>query len=104
MWLVSELRLRIVLLQFAVQGGFSDSEKPRRRELIAARFLERAHNGAAFEFIQGQEFVILRQPLSTSILQIRWQIAGMQDRSGTQGHGTLDGILELPDVPGPIVG
>src|SRR5262249_8523479 len=59
---------------------------------------------AALQFFEGKDFVFFGNAFGGRILQIGRQIRSLEDGSGAEGDGALDGIFEFADVAGPIVG
>lgn len=60
--------LHVVLFQFAVQGGFSNSQHARRGQFIAGSFAKGFQDGAPFQFVQGKNFIAIGDPLTGSVM------------------------------------
>src|SRR5579859_823374 len=96
--------LHLILLELPVEGGLSNAEHACRRQLVSARFPERAQNGSAFQLLHGQQFVLVWCALAARIVQVGRQIAHVNDGSGAHGHRPFDGIFEFADVARPVIG
>ena len=76
--------LRAVLLQFAIQGGFSNSQHARGGQFIAGSFAKGFQDGAPFQFVQGKNFIAIGDPLAGSVMQVTGQIGHFHRGSGAQ--------------------
>src|SRR5579863_865765 len=97
------VRLRFVLFELAVEGRFADAEQVSRSQLVAACFAQRAEDRPAFEFLEWNHFVGLRDSLAVPVVQTRRQISYLQDGPRPKSQGALDHVLEFADVAGPVV-
>src|ERR1700674_1975138 len=84
---------KMVLLQLPVERSLADPQNAASRELVARHFAQRPQNGAALEFLKGQEFVPLREALRLRVLQIARQIRHLNERTGAERHGALNRIF-----------
>src|SRR6185437_2181368 len=76
------VRVYLVLLQLAVESGFSDAQRARGSQFVAGRFLQSFENRAALHFLQRNSLVIGRESLRPgAVLHVRGQIAGVQNRA-----------------------
>src|SRR5438094_292485 len=96
--------VHVVLLEFAVQRGLANAEHAGRGKLVTPGFAQGAKNRAALQFLERQNFIFFRDALGGGILKVRRQIRDVENRPGAQRHGALDGVFQLADVSGPIVG
>ena len=97
--------VEIELLQIIAQRALADPERFRRRFLDALGFFERPVNGLFFD------------PFYVVVELCRWQPPWLRDAGVEKGDrlepnhqppgehdGSLDGVLELPDIAGPVIG
>src|SRR2546427_2825353 len=96
--------LQVILLELAVERSLSNAEHSRCGELVTACLAQGPEDGAALQFFERQDLVPLGRAFAGRVLQIRGQVPHVQNGPRTQSHGPLDGVLELPHVPRPIVG
>src|SRR5271154_1620308 len=94
----------VVLLELAVERGFSDAEHAGGGEFVTGGFAQGAQDGAALELLEGQELVFFGDAFPGRILQVRGQIPDEHDGAGTEGHGAFDGVFEFAHVARPVVG
>src|SRR6266404_3335767 len=94
----------VVLLGLAIESGLSNAKHARCGELVAARFAQGTENGAALQFLEWQDFILVRRAFGGGILQVGGQVSDMKDRAGTQLDSSLDGVFQLAHVSRPIVG
>src|SRR5713226_63306 len=93
----------LVLFELAVESGLADAEQARCGQLVAAGFPQGTEYGAAFELFERHELVTLRHAFDRSVLQVRGQVAHVQDRPGAQRHSALDCVFKLSDVARPVI-
>src|SRR5438309_6342052 len=96
--------VHVVLLEFAVQRVLANAEQAGRGKLVTPGFAQGAKNRAALQFLERQDFIFFRDALGGVILKVRRKIRDMENRPEAQRHGALDGVFQLADVSGPIVG
>src|SRR5580704_248271 len=77
--LIRYRRLRVVLLQLSIERSLADSQEPGGPEFVATRFAEGTQNRAPFQFFERQKFVFVWQRRRHVVLEIRRQVADMQD-------------------------
>jgi hypothetical protein len=63
-----------VLLELAVKGGLADTEDLRSGDFIAVGFAQGADDGAAFEFLERNDFILLGKLLNGWIVQVGGQL------------------------------
>src|SRR5271155_1420964 len=93
----------LILLEFAVERGFSDAEHAGGSQFVSARFTEGAKNGSAVQLFHGAQFILVRNAFAAWIVQVRGQVSHVNDWAGAHRYGAFDGVFQFAHVARPVV-
>src|SRR5215470_8988240 len=93
--------LDAIASHLVVDARAVNAEALGRLTLVAARQPEGLRDGELLDLLQREMRRNQRSLLLATAVHLRRQVLGTQDLAAPQHDGALDGILELPHVPGP---